>query len=205
MKKQAILLIICLFVSFSATISIAEAQFGKKKRAEKQEKRQQKSREEIEEEGHEIVKELDSLDAAWDEIAEELGTYAGLARYCTEDEYKQEVNELLDKIHHYDTLLYQILISKAEIEGRTKTLSRTIKEIEKVETKYKPKNFALKLKDDCKGRKEIEKDKEKLKLDVQTESYDGKALIIDNDIHTYIKRIAHLLHLVDKHAHHLLD
>ena len=203
--KKYVMFLVCLCISFSATLPSAEAQWGSKKKEVKRKRKKKKSREAVEAEGHEVVKELDRIDSTWHVIADKLGTYAGLSKYCTEAEYKKKVNTLLDEVHHYDTLLYQILIRKAELEGDGKTLKRTIKEVEKVETKYKPKSFARKLKDDCKGRNYIEKYKKKLKRDVQMESYDGQALVIDNDIHAYIKRITHLLDLIDKHAHHLLD
>lgn len=207
MKKLSIF-----FICFYLSTSLLYAQFGSKGGKETKGKKQSQkvkvkklTEEEIAEQGHEIVNELDNLDAAWHEVADELGTYAGLTRYCTNAEYKTQVNALLDDIHHYDQELYRVLMAKKEIEGESHKLKITLKEIEKVEDKYRPKNFNAKLNDDCKGRSAIEKDKKKLKRDIQMESYDGKALVLDNDIHTYIKHITHLVDLVDKHAHHLLD
>ena len=192
------------------------AQFGGRARqVEREEQEQEQEVEEaidfeeaerdLEEESFEIVLEIDKLDEEWHEIADELGTYAGLSLYCSDKKYKSQVNSVLDHVHHYDTLLYQILLVKAELEGATHTLNKTIKEIEKIETKYKPKYFHSKLQDDCKGRRYIERNKKKLQSDVQMQSYDGQALIIDNDIHTYIRHITRLVDLVDKHAHHVLD
>lgn len=205
--------VFCICLCLSSQVLFA--QFGGRGRQEKREKEEaeqtiqkidyEQLEFDFEDQAFEIVNELDRLDDAWHEIADEMGTYAGLAFYCKDKEYKYEIDNLLNDIHHYDTLLYQILLAKVELDGASHTLRRTIKEIEKVENKYRPKNFHIKLQDDCKGRREIERNKKKLQSDIQAESYDGRALIINNDIHTYIHHITNLVDLIDKHAHHILD
>ena len=187
------------------SLSPLEAQFGKKKRQQEREKEQTLTYEEIEREGHDIVEHLDELDAEWHEYSDELATYAGLLRFCTDNEYRRKIEVILNNVHAYDRKLYNVLLSKAELEGTDRTLRKTLKEIEKIEDKYRASNFKKKLNDDCKGAKKIEKNKEKLQRDVQMESFDGKAMVIDNDIHVYIRKVTHLIDLIDKHAHHLLD
>ena len=153
---------------------------------------------------HELLIEFDKIIQEWEIASSDLGTYDGLAKYCSEKEYRDEIDGLLGAIHHYDTLLYGVLKDKALYESGHE-LKVTIREIEKIEGKYKPKYFHKHINDDCTGRRQIEKDRDKIANDLHTNSYDGQALVIDNDIHQYIHRITHLVELIDKHAFHLID
>ena len=217
LKKRILLLATILF--FCIELPVAEAQFGNRKRekaqqeAEEEEEEQEEEdaldelflEEEIEEVGARIVEELDVLDEKWHEVEDVIGTYDGLRLYCGDNRYRSAVNRLLEDIHHYDTLLYDILEKKASLEGANLELRITLKEISEIEGKYKPRNFVHKLNEDCREMRDIEKNKKKLLLDIQMDSYDGRALIVDNDIYSYLHHITRLVDLVDKHAHHLLD
>ena len=203
MKRFLVTYTLCLL-----SLSTAFAQWGNRAKEEEEEKHEFERRlkqERLLEQGRDVVEAFDEVVLRWEEVAEELGTYAGLSEFCTNSEYKDHVNVILHDIHHFDTLLYSVLTAKVELESINHELKVTLHEIEKVEEKFKPKNFYSKLKDDCTARKYIERHKEELQNDVGMKSFDGEALILDNDIHHYIHQVTHLVELIDKHGHHLLD
>lgn len=152
----------------------------------------------------EAVRLFDKVAIEWLELSDELGTYAGLGEYCKNKEYKNYVMDVLDELHHYDTLIYQVLSEKA-LERSNHELKVTLHEIEKVEDVFKPRNFKRKLNEDCKLRRSLERSYDDIKNDIGMESYDGKNLILENDIYTYMHKISHLVKLIEKHIHHILD
>ena len=154
---------------------------------------------------HEIAVNFDKVVKEWDEVAEYLGTYDGMLSYCEVEEFQDRVDGLLGEIHHYDTLLYGVLQYKKHHNHNSRELRKTLAEIEKVEHKYNPKNFHRHLNEDCRSGKSLERNRKKLANDIHMNSYDGKTLILDNEIHTYIRHITHLVDLVDKHILHLLE
>ena len=152
---------------------------------------------------HAVLMEFDKITKEWTAIAKEFGSYKGLTKYCSEREFRNEVDALLGAIHHYDTLLYGILINKT-LHTSNPELKITIREIEKVEKDFKPKNFHEHLNQDCRHRRKLERNKEKTKNDMHIYSYDGQVLIIENDIRQYVQRITRLVGLIHKHAFHLI-
>ena len=153
---------------------------------------------------HQVLVEFEGIIEDWEITAKSLGTYRGLSKYCEDQIYKDSIDGLLGAIHHYDSLLYSVLKEKS-LYNSSHELSVTIKEIDALETKFKPANFHKHLKDDCRGKREIEKNEKKIRNDLNIDSYDGQSLILDTDIHQYIHRITHLVELIDKHALHLID
>jgi len=87
-----------------------------------------------------IVAIIDDLTIKWDKRAAELGKYTGLKYYCTSDVYREKTITLLDKIHHYDTVLYQVVTEKYA-NSKDKEAEATIKDILTVETEYTTPNF----------------------------------------------------------------
>ena len=152
-----------------------------------------------------VLKEFDLMVFHWEESSQMLDNYEGLKKYCFDREFKKETIDLLDQMHHYDSLLYKILLQKMQEGGGGRELRVTIHEIEKFETKYKPKKFLAKLNDDCKGEHYLERHKKDLERETGMEAYDGQALVIGNDAATYIHHINRLLDLIEKHAHHLVE
>lgn len=150
-----------------------------------------------------VLKEFDAMVFHWEENSQSLDTYNGLKKYCFDREYKQRIIVSLEKMHHYDSLLYGILRAKMKENGHE--LRITVREIEQFENKYKPMRFIEKLNDDCAGERYLERHKKELKREIGLESYDGQAEVIENDAATYIHHINRLLDLIDRHAHHLIE
>lgn len=151
-----------------------------------------------------LEKEFDQLVVEWEKLSDELKTYSGLETYCTNDQYKANVVNMLSLIHHYDSLVLDIITDPSEMAKLdAKEQKKTKDEIEKFESEYSTTAFIIKLKDECKFRKEIERNKEESKNDFGMNSYDGQILVLETDLQKYVKHIDSRLEHIDDHVHKL--
>ena len=134
----------------------------------------------------------------WDENAEKLKTYEGLNRFCRDRFYRQRITDLLDNIHHYDTLLYGI-VTRKYANSKDAEAKATLKDIEELESDYKTLAFKQFIRDECELSHEIESnfghehgskyEKERGKLEAELEKY--------------VDEITELIDVIDEHVHHL--
>lgn len=145
---------------------------------------------------------IDELTYEWDSRSEELNSYDGLKKFCSDLEYRTDFVELLHEIHHYDSVLYQRLLKASRISD-DKKISKAIKDIEKFEEGYSMRKFIHFLHQECKDQKEIEKNAEDLKSEIGSESYSGQIYILEIELNKYIKHITQRVDHIRNHAHHL--
>lgn len=144
-----------------------------------------------------IVKIVDDLTARWDKQALQLETYSGLKYYCTADQYREKTIDLLDKIHHYDTLLYERVTTKYA-DSRDKEAAATLKDIITVEEDYTTANFKKFLQQECARFEEVEalskSDGSKYYKEVEK---------LEKELVKYIEVITERIDNIDEHIHHL--
>ncbi|REE02116.1 hypothetical protein [Marinoscillum furvescens] len=145
---------------------------------------------------------IDKLTYAWDLEAENLKDYEGLTNFCVDKAYRFELIELLEDIHHYDSVLYKRLV-KASRFNKTREIKKTLKEIETFEEEYSMKTFIHFLHEECKTRSEIESHSEELRNDIGANSYDGKIYMVETELNKFIKHITKRLDHIRDHVHHL--
>lgn len=145
---------------------------------------------------------IDQVTFDWDIKSVELNSYEGLSQFCIEKEYRGELIQLLNDIHHYDSVLYNRLLKASRISN-DKAIDKAIKDIEKFEEDYSMRKFIHFLHEECKARNDIEKHAKDLKSEIGSESYSGQIYIIEIELNKYIKHITKRVDLVRKHAHHL--
>ncbi len=153
---------------------------------------------------HTLEKDYDLLVVAWENLSAELKTYSGLQSYCKSDEYKKSTIDILEQIHHYDTLILDVISSKealAKLDEKEK--ASTLKEIEKFESEYSVLAFIAKLTEECKYSREIEKEKKYSKTDIGANSYDGQILLLETDLSKFINHIDTRVEHIDDHIHKL--
>ncbi len=144
-----------------------------------------------------IVKIVDELTIKWDKQAEALQKYTGLRYYCTADVYRTNTTELLDKIHHYDTLLYGI-VSRKYANSNDKEAEATLKDIVTVEADYTTKSFKEFLQIECEGFKEIEENYKN-----KESKYYKEIEKLEKELSKYVITITRRIDLIDEHIHHL--
>lgn len=151
-----------------------------------------------------LEQEYDILVVEWEKISAELKTYQGLELYCKSDDFKKKTINMLGLIHHYDSLVLQVLVDpKLTSKLDSKEQKATLKEIEEFESAYSVKEFVKKLNDECKFRSQIEKEKKYSKNDIGANSYDGQILLLETDLRKYIKHIDTRVEHIDDHLHKL--
>ena len=144
-----------------------------------------------------IVAIVDDLTIKWDRQALQLETYTGLKYYCTSEKYRVNTIELLDKIHHYDTLLYGI-VTRKYADTKDKEAEATLKDIIELEEEYTTANFKAFLEKECVDFTTVEENY--TKEDSQYYKEVGK---LEKEMAKYVISITTRIDLIDEHIHHL--
>lgn len=147
-------------------------------------------------ENESLVMELDELRSNWDTNAAKLKSYEGLGNFCSDRYFRQRVVDMLDGIHHYDTLLFNIVSTKGATD---KEATATIKDIKKLESEYTTKSFRNFIHKECNTYNEIENNfgGEKGK------AYNKEVGKLEKELKKYVSEITKQIDLIDEHAHHL--
>ncbi len=145
-----------------------------------------------------IVKIIDDLTIEWDNGAEKLSTYEGLKEYCRVKPYRDRTIKLLNNIHHYDTVLFQIVTEKFEME-KDPEAKATIDDIETLEVDYTTKSFLVFLREECQESNFIENNLGR----AGGEEYKQEVAALEEELKKYIDAITRQIDLIDDHVHHL--
>jgi len=140
------------------------------------------------------VQTLDSLTYAWDANAKKLQTYEGLSSFCSDRFFRAEIIDLLEGIHHYDTLLLFIVTNKTGKEAEA-----TLQDIETLEVEYKTLSFKRFIHQECNTYNEIENNFGRSKGDVYNEEVEN----LEDELKKYVIGVTKQIDLIDEHAHHL--
>ncbi|UXX78979.1 hypothetical protein N7E81_16620 [Reichenbachiella carrageenanivorans] len=149
-------------------------------------------------ESEDITKIIDELTIKWDKEAVNLEKYEGLKEYCQNRTYRVEMVKLLNKIHHYDTVLYQTVKAKFDSDSNPEAKA-TLNDIEHVEEKYTTKNFLDFLHMECNKFNDVEKNYGKK----GGNKYLKEVSSLEDEAGKYIKVITQRIDLIDEHMHHL--
>ena len=150
-------------------------------------------------EDSDIVRIVDDLTIKWDNEALSLNTYAGLQSYCSTKPYRDKVIQLLNDIHHYDTLLYGIVLKKLEDDKDDEEAKATLKDIERLEVDYTTQNFKAFIHRECNGVNEIERNYGR----EGGEQYDKEVKKLEKELVKYVESITSRIDIIDEHIHHL--
>jgi hypothetical protein len=145
---------------------------------------------------------VDRVTYAWDTESIDLETYSGLTKFCQDVSYRSSIIELMNEIHHLDSMLYE-KAKLAQSRSSDKEIAKLIKEIENFEAKFSPRNFIHFLKEECDSEKELEKNREDLTTAMGEESADAQIYVIEVELHRYIKHLTKKVDHIRNHVHHL--
>ena len=145
---------------------------------------------------------IDDLVFDWDLESIYMEEYSGFKRFCEEEEYRDEMINLLKAIHHYDSVLYDRL-AQAQRFKHSKEIQKTLRDIEAFEAEYDMHSFLKFLNSECVELKKLDRRKADLEDEVGEESYDGQKYILINETSKYIHHITKRVDLLRKHVHHL--
>jgi FPC/CPF motif-containing protein YcgG len=144
----------------------------------------------------------DKLTEEWLQASKGLKSYAGLGDFCTHVEQRKKILDILHQLHHYDSLVLEILLKhEHELDGSHKEHLKTLKDIEKFEHKFTARGFIGFLRESCVTRADLEKNKTILQKEVGTNSYDGQIHILETHLIKFLKHIDHRVLAIDHHIH----
>lgn len=149
-----------------------------------------------------IEDKYDRLTENWLEVSAELKNYAGLSTFCVSEEFRDYTTTILKEMHHYDSVVMDFLKEPGaeELIGHHE-YKATLKEIGQFEEEYGIKSFMNFLRESCVTRNDLEKNKADLKNEVGMYSYDGQIVVLETDIHRFLKHIDKRVVSIDKHLH----
>lgn len=145
-----------------------------------------------------IAKTIDDLRYTWDDEAKSLQTYKGLGQFCGESVYRNKIIQLLDDIHHYDTLLYGI-VKKKYRSSQDPEAKATIDDINTLEVDYTTKAFKRFVHKECNTYNEIENNLGAAK----GEEYEQEVKALEDELSKYVASITKRIDIIDEHVHHL--
>ena len=151
-----------------------------------------------------IEEEYEFLTEHWLKMSEDISHYYGLSAFCTNSEYRAYTSEVLELLHHYDSMVLDLLKDPtADIDISSHEYKKTMKDIEKFEGDYDLKGFISFLRESCITRNQLERDKEDLKKEVGMYSYDGQVMMIETEVNKFLGKIDKRILAINKHIHHI--
>jgi hypothetical protein len=149
-----------------------------------------------------IEEKYDRLTEEWLEVSADLKRYEGLSTFCVSEEFRTYTTNILKEMHHYDSVVMGFLLEPdaEELIGHHE-YKATMHEIGQFEEEYGIKNFMSFLREGCVTRNDLEKNKADLQNEVGMYSYDGQIVVLETDIHRFLKHIDKKVVSIDKHLH----
>ncbi|MGB3465107.1 MAG: hypothetical protein WBA74_07550 [Cyclobacteriaceae bacterium] len=149
-----------------------------------------------------IADQFDNVTLDWVDKSGELKTYEGISNYCKKPQYRKSVNQILNIVHTYDSLILAELEDTSDyLNWDKKEEKKTLSDIENMEADYGMKEFDKHMRKVCVSRREIETNKEDLKNGLGTESYDAQIMVLEQSQVRYFNRIDKLILKIDEHLH----
>ncbi|MBC6401045.1 MAG: hypothetical protein GDA51_08395 [Ekhidna sp.] len=154
------------------------------------------------EENERLDEKIDELTYGWDLEADKLSSYEGLTNLCSDGNYRNEIFQLLKDIHHYDTILYNVLTDLSK-RSSDKEIAKTLRDIKKFEEDYGMKNFIHFMSEECKAMINIERDADDTRNEVGFTSYSGQVYILETELVKYVNHVTDRVDKIREHVHHL--
>ena len=151
-----------------------------------------------------IESQYTALTETWLEYSEQLKSYEGLCYLCDDKGFRQNTFTILNQLHHYDSLILDVLLDPTiHLEISHREYQKTIKEIQKFEEEYSIKSMIRFLKESCLASRDLEKNKETYLKESGVYSYDGQILMLETQLHKYMKQIDKRVSNISKHLHRI--
>lgn len=154
-----------------------------------------------EEEGR-LDEKIDAITYDWDLEADKLTSYEGLTNLCNNESYRVKIFTLLKDIHHYDTVLYNVLVDLSK-KSSDKEIEKTLKEIKKFEEEYGLENFVQFMSQECKAMIDIEKHADETRNEVGYTSYSSQVYMLETELFKYVSHVTDRVDKIRQHVHHL--
>jgi hypothetical protein len=148
----------------------------------------------------EIVGIIDELYIRWTGETMKLQSYQGLQDYCKNKSYRDMTTRLLDEIHHYDSVLYNIVSEKYK-NSEDPEAKATLDDIEILEKDYMTSNFRNFLRQECTTMNNIENNIATL----EEGEYEREVSKLEAELVKYVTAVTKQVEIVDEHVHHLTD
>ncbi len=149
-----------------------------------------------------LAQNFPDLAQKWQQVSKEVSTYTGLKKFCASSEYRSNLDNILEKIHLYDSVLCISIKQHAGLyDGRK--LRKALKSVEDFEEKYKAYQLTQHLNGECFSQKKMERHYRKTKNNTGLHSYDNGVIVTEVYLRRYVKNIDKLMAHIERHLHFL--
>lgn len=145
-----------------------------------------------------IVTIIDDITRQWDSEAPKMKTYEGFRDFCTNRAFRDSMIKLLDKIHHYDSVLLKIVTEKYGNSNDAEAKA-TLDDIATLETEYTTRSFRRFLHEECNEFNAIENNLARY----GGEEFEEAVKELEAELGKYSKAITTQIDVIDEHVHHL--
>ncbi len=149
-----------------------------------------------------LVSKFDDLTNRWYLVSSEMKTYDGLKKYCNDQAYREHIMDVLEEIHHYDSLLYERVSLKARFDSGHE-IKKVLHQIEQFEEKYSAASFSTTLRLECSEQRQVERHASETRNDIGSASYDSQVVVLEAHLNKYVNHITRLMDHIKEHIHHL--
>lgn len=139
------------------------------------------------------------LSQDWHEEMMIVAEYNGLKSFCNNDVQGQTIFSLLDEIHYYHDVLEADLQSTA-YNHSSRTIRRLLKQIDKFNAEYRPRDFADFFREQCWLRSRTEKKAKFHNTGFGTHSYGGTVYAQEVVTDWYLKRLSKRIGRIKKYV-----
>ncbi len=147
--------------------------------------------------GRDIVEIMDYLRGDWDAKVSFIRTLEDLRNLCRNRDFRVDLIELLDEIHHYDTTLYNTVIAKYSHNSDPEAKA-TLEDIETLELDYTTRSFKGFVHHECNEYNFVKNNFSK-----SDPGYAEEKNRIEIELNKYVSAITWQVDVIDEHAHHL--
>ncbi|MEQ9424840.1 MAG: hypothetical protein RJQ09_10505 [Cyclobacteriaceae bacterium] len=148
-----------------------------------------------------IEKEHNILTYQWLFVSEGTKSYEGIAEYCLKPEYKAYTIEVLENLHHYESIVLDMIkYPRPEISLSKKSRQKVVDDITAFKAEYDVESVVSFLDETCELRYQLESNKKAKRSKFGGNSYKGKSYMIETGLRRYLKNIDKRIMAIDNHV-----
>lgn len=133
-------------------------------------------------------KKIISLSDDWNQQVGAIVDNNGLRTFCSNDDERYVIFQLLDEIHYYHDLLEEDL-KTTNYNHSKRQIKRILKHMEKIDEKYHPMEFARFFREQCDLQTKLDKNSDQYDSSFGYHTYNGKIYVQEVEIQRYLKNL----------------
>ncbi len=149
----------------------------------------------------ETEKKIISLSDNWNQYVGQINDSRGLKNFCSNDDERHQIFELLDEIHYYHDQL-ELDLKKTKYNHSKRQIKRILKHMSRIDEKYHPMQFARFFREQCTEQSVVDKNSNHYETSFGPHTYDGKVYMQEVQVQRYLKRLTKSIDRIKEDVEH---